>query len=88
MAVEPYTVAAFVVSTSAIVTASATVGAAKWIRDVRQEVSRNSRVLHGEEEVEEWGGLVQMVHDHRTALREADEIDRVRTDGGRRDRDD
>jgi hypothetical protein len=84
MAVEPYTVAAFVVSTSAIVTASATVGAAKWIRDVRAEVSRNSRVLHGEDDIEEWGGLVKMVHEHRTALRRNEEFEPVRADGGKK----
>jgi hypothetical protein len=84
MAVEPYTVAAFVVSVASLVTASAATYAAKRIRDVYQEVCRNSRVLHGEEDVEEWGGLVQMVHEHRTALRRSEAVEPVRPDGGKR----
>lgn len=84
MAVEPYTVGAFIVSTASIITAGAATFAAKWIRELRDEVSRNSRVLHGEEDVEEWGGIVAMVHEHRETLRARDA---PLPDGGRRNGD-
>lgn len=64
------TVAAYVVSAAAIVTATAAVAAAKWVRELADQVESNSRILRGEEDVEAWGGLVAMVHEHRETLRE------------------
>ncbi|ELZ22395.1 hypothetical protein C475_17823 [Halosimplex carlsbadense 2-9-1] len=66
---------AYAVSVAAAVTASAAVAAAKWARDAAREAQTNSRILRGEEEVDEWGGVVDMVHEHREALRGADLLD-------------
>lgn len=78
MAVEPYTLAAYAVTVGAGLTTGAAMAAAKWVRDIRDDVRRNSRVLHGEEDVEQWGGLVDMVHEHRQVLRGAGLLDTLR----------
>lgn len=82
MAVEPYTIAAFIVSLSAMVTASAAVGAYRKVTALLDQVQSNTRVLHGEEDVEAWGGLVRMVHEHRDALRKTEDLEPARADGG------
>jgi len=85
MAVEPYTLAAYAVTAGAGITTAAAVAAAKWVRDIRDDVRENSRILHGEDAVDEWDGLVSMVHEHRRALRGAGLLDALR--GGGPDRD-
>jgi hypothetical protein len=62
----------YAVSVCAAVTATAAIAAAKWARDAAQEARINSRILRGEETVDEWDGIVDMVHEHREALRGAD----------------
>jgi len=83
MAVEPYTLAAYAVSVASVLTTSAAIAAAKWVRDMRDDVRTNSRILRGEEDVEQWGGLVDMVHEHRRVLRGAGYLSELR--GGDRE---
>ncbi len=68
--VDPAALQAFVVSTSAITTAGAAVAAARWVRDLRSEVTRNSRLLVGVEDRDEWGsgGVVRVCRENREAL--------------------
>lgn len=81
MAVEPYTIAAFVVSTASIVTAGAATWGAHYVRDAKQNSERAVRLLVGEDDVD-GDGLINDVSEHRTALLEADLYPPRRTDGG------
>lgn len=81
MAVEPYTVAAFVVSTAAIVTASAATFAANYVKEARDNSDKSLRLLQGEDGIEN-DGLVHDVQQNRRALLAADLYPPVSTDGG------
>lgn len=84
MTVEPYTVAAFIVSTASIVTAGAATFGARYVREAKQNSERAVRLLVGEDDVE-GDGLINDVDEHRRALLEADLYPPRRADGGRDD---
>jgi hypothetical protein len=78
---EPYTLAAYVVSTASIVTAGAATFAAKYVRDAKANSEKALRLLQGEEGVDD-GGLVHDVEANRRALLHADLYPPRASDGG------
>jgi|GEM_PF-5337175 len=65
---------------AASVTAAAATTAAAYARAAARRSRTNARILRGEEDVEEWKGVVDMVHEHREALHGADLLDRTDAD--------
>jgi len=82
MAVEPYTVAAFVVSTASMITAGAATFAARYVRQARDNSDKALRVLTGEKGVQD-RGLVDDVRAHRRALLAIDAYPPVERSGER-----
>lgn len=78
--VEPYTVAAFVVSTASLVTAGAATWSARYIKQARDNSDKALRVIQGEEGISD-NGLVHDVKEHREALLHADLYPPKRRDG-------
>lgn len=84
MAVEPYTIAAFVVSTMSVITAGAATWGARYVRDAKQNSEQAVRLLVGEDDVD-GDGLINDVDANRQALLEANLYPPRRTDGGDED---
>lgn len=57
---------------AATVTATSALATAGFTRAIWKGVQRHDRVLFGEEEVENWNGLVSEVRENREALAEED----------------
>jgi len=81
MTVEPYTLAAFIVSVASIITASAATFGARYVRDAKQNSERAVRLLVGEDDID-GDGLINDVQNNRSALLEADLYPPRRADGG------
>ena len=61
-----------VIPAAATVTATSALATAGFTRAIYHGVKRHDRVLFGEEEIEEWNGIVAEVKRNREALTEED----------------
>jgi len=58
-----------IIAVASTVTAAAMVGAVGYLRRIDNHTTRNTRLLLGSDNVEEWDGVVQKTEEHREALR-------------------
>lgn len=73
MAVEPFTLAAFIVATTSTITATAAIGVYRYVRKAYKLVTLHDRILRGENNIDD-KGLVEQVREHRMALIESDHL--------------
>ncbi|WP_058365932.1 hypothetical protein [Haloparvum sedimenti] len=60
----------YVIAVAAAVTATAAVGTATAAYATYRVVRRHERALFGEEAIDAWDGLIEMVGEHRAVLRQ------------------